>query len=52
MHFVCACIISIDVTGIVIDYEIVNDEIILFVDINKKLIKIGLNTPGLQVEEI
>lgn len=51
-HFICDCIIPIDVKGIVQDYEIIGNEIVLLVLVNGKIIHIGLNTGSLQIEEI
>ena len=51
-HFICDCIIPLDVIGIVKDYEIVGHEIVLTVMTNDKLIHIGLNTSSLQVKEL
>ena len=51
-HFKCDCIISIDIKGIVKDFEISNNEIILLVEYNNKIIHIGLNTPSLLIEDI
>jgi hypothetical protein len=53
-RFTCDCLIPIDITGIVRDYEIKGIEIVLFVSREKdgKIIHIGLNTPSLQIEEI
>ncbi len=50
VHFNCDCIIGIDITGEVIDYEIVNSEILYKLSVNNKIIKIGENTPGLKIE--
>ena len=51
-HFVCDCIIPIDIIGTVKEYSISNNEIILLVDTNKRILHIGLNTPSLVIEEI
>lgn len=51
-HFTCNCIMNLDVSGSVCDYEIVGSEIVLFVLHNNKVIRIGLNTPSLMIEEI
>lgn len=51
-HFVCDCIIPLDVIGVVKDYEVIGHEIILLVSSNNKLIHIGLNTSSLQIQEI
>lgn len=50
-RFKCDCLIPIDVTGIVKDYEIsTNHEIILHVLVDNKIIHIGLNSPSLHIE--
>lgn len=51
-RFKCDCLIPIDVIGTVKDYNINNSEIILFVNVNNKLIHIGLNTPSLHIEQV
>lgn len=51
-RFKCDCLIPIDVIGTVKDYNINNSEIILLVNVNNKLIHIGLNTPSLHIEQI
>ena len=42
---------DIDVVGVIVDFEIVNNEIIFFVDVNGKIIKIGENHPNMYVEK-
>lgn len=51
-HFKCDCVIPLDITGTVVDYEISNNEIILLVQHNSKIIHIGLNAPSLLIEEV
>lgn len=51
-RFTCNCIVNLDITGEVKDYEISKNEIILLILSNNKIIKIGLNTPSLFIEEI
>ncbi len=51
-HFMCECIVPIDTIGTVKDFEIYNNEVILLVDTNFKILHIGLNTPSLVVEEV
>lgn len=50
LHFTCDCLFKLDVTGIIKDYEISDNEIIFIVDVNGKIIKIGENHPNLFVE--
>lgn len=49
-RFKCDCIIAFDVIGYVKDYEIVRNEIVLLVNVNNKIMHIGLNTSMLQIE--
>lgn len=51
-HFKCECIMNLDVTGTVKDYELSTEEIILLVEVNNRLIKIGLNHPNLYIEQL
>lgn len=51
-RFKCDCLIPIDVIGTVKDYNINTSEIILLVNVNNKLIHIGLNTPSLHIEQV
>jgi hypothetical protein len=39
-----------DVIGTIVDYMVINNEIFWSVDVNGKIIKIGENHPGLEVE--
>lgn len=51
-RFKCECLIPIDVIGTVKDYEISHNEIILLVEVNSKIVHIGLNSPSLTIEAI
>lgn len=51
LHFVCDCIMGVDVTGIIVDYEISQNEILFLVDVRGKIIKIGENHPNMIVME-
>lgn len=53
-HFVCDCIIPLDVTGLVVDYTILNSshEIVFSVNVSGKIIKIGSNHPNLTVTPV
>lgn len=51
-HFTCDCLIPLDVIGTVKDYNISNNEIVLVVSVNNKIIHIGLNTPSLYIEQV
>lgn len=50
VRFYCDCWIGIDVTGIVISYEIKKNEIIWTISSKNKLIQIGENSPELKIE--
>lgn len=51
LHFVCDCIMRVDVTGIIVGYEICQNEILFWVDVRGKIIKIGENHPNMIVME-
>lgn len=51
-RFTCNCIISLDVTGTIKDYEIVNNEIIFLVESKGKIISIGENHPNLKISRV
>lgn len=53
-HFVCDCIIPLDVTGQVVDYTVLasSHEIVFSVSVSGKIIKIGSNHPNLTIESI
>lgn len=51
-HFTCNCLIPLDVIGTVQDYSINDNEIILLVSVKNKIIRIGLNTPSLYIEQV
>lgn len=51
-HFKCECLIPLDFVGEVKDYNIEQDEILLYVELNNRLITIGLNHPKLMIEEV
>lgn len=51
-HFKCDCIVPLDIVGIVKDYEISGNEIVLLVESQSKMLHIGLNTPNLFIEEL
>lgn len=51
VHFECNCLLHLDITGTVVDTELINNEIIFILIINNsKRIKIGENTPGLKIK--
>ena len=48
-RFICNCIVSMDITGTIKDYDIVNNEIVFLVESKGKIIKIGENHPKLKI---
>ncbi len=50
LHFKCDCLMSFDIIGRVVDFEIHENETIFTVDVKGKLIPIGTNHPKLSVE--
>ena len=42
----------VDINGEIVDYEIKNNEIVFLVNSNNKIVKIGENTPNLDVNEL
>lgn len=50
-HFKCDCLVQLDFIGRVLDYEI-QDEIVLLIESNNKIIRLGLNHPSLMVEKL
>lgn len=51
-HFKCDCLLALDVRGLVVDYVLEKDEIILYVAAEKGVIKIGLNHPNLKIKAL
>lgn len=56
LHFTCNCLIPLDITGVVVDYKIEKhstcEELVFFVSVNDKIIKIGENHPDLFIEDV
>ena len=52
LHFKCDCLMTFDIIGKVVDYEVKENETIFTVDVKGKLIPIGTNHPKLTVELI
>jgi hypothetical protein len=48
-RFKCNCLVSFDIIGKVVDYEIVNNEIVFIINSDNKIIKIGENHPNLEI---
>lgn len=51
LHFTCECLMNLDVTGTVVDYEIISNEIVFLLDVGGKIIRIGENHPNLYTKE-
>ena len=51
-HFKCDCLLHMDFTGEILDYEIVNNEIIFIIDADRKIVRIGENHPNMMVESV
>lgn len=52
MHVKSDCIISYDIEGRCVDYEIKKDELILLIDTNGKILKVGENQALVSIEFI
>lgn len=50
VHFRCDCVLGIDVTGTVIDWELYQNEIIWSVKTPDRVIRIGENHPNMKIE--
>lgn len=50
VHFYCDCWIGLDVTGMVVSYEIHKNEIIWTISTRGKLVQVGENSPSLKIE--
>lgn len=50
VHFKCDCSFPIDITGRIVDYEIISNEIIFKVQYDSKIISIGLNHPRMTAQ--
>ena len=51
-RFKCECLMRMDFVGLVVDYEKNQDEMVLVVSNNCKIIRLGLNHPNLTIEEV
>lgn len=51
-RFKCDCLVPLDINGVVKDYKISGNEIVLLVESQSRLLHIGLNTPNLYIEEL
>lgn len=49
-HFKGGCFLNIDATGKIVDYTVVNNEIVFQVKIGDRIVQIGCNTPKLYIE--
>ena len=50
VRFTCDCIMNLNITGRVKDYTLAGSEILWIVDTGSKIVKVGSNTPNLQIE--
>lgn len=50
VRFFCDCIISMDLVGLVVDYDVVQNEVVFLVNSCGKIVKISENHPNLQIE--
>ena len=50
IRFTCNCIMNINITGRVKDYILTDTEILWIVDTGSKIVKVGSNTPSMQIE--
>lgn len=51
LHFKCDCLLGLDHTGIIKDFEMISNEIVFIVDVDGRIVRIGENHPNLYVEE-
>lgn len=49
-HFKGGCFLNIDATGKIVDYTVVNNEVVFQVKVGPRVISIGSNTPNLYIE--
>lgn len=52
VNFVCSCIVPFDITGRVVSYKIISNEIVWTVSLDGKSTSIGENTPNLFISII
>ncbi len=50
LHLTCDCLFPIDIKGSCVDYSISSNELILHMDVDGKIVKIGENHPKLKIE--
>lgn len=50
IRFTCNCIMNLNITGRVKDYILTDTEILWIVDTGSKIVKVGSNTPNMQIE--
>lgn len=51
-HFKCDCLMALDFVGQVVDHSMSGQELILHVQTDKKIVKLGLNHPNLTIEQL
>lgn len=52
VHYKCTCLFPVDIVGVVVDYKIDLNELILIIESNGKRIDVGENTPKAKMEII
>lgn len=52
VHYKCTCLFPVDIIGVVVDYKIDLNELILIIESNGKRIDVGENTPKAKMEII
>lgn len=52
LNFHCDCAIQFDVTGTIVDYEIVRNELVFMVEADGRIIQIGENHPNLEIKQL
>lgn len=50
VRFKCECLIAMDITGKVVEADVSKNEIVYTVESDGRYVKIGENTPKLQIE--
>ena len=52
VRLTCDCLVKLDVSGVVVDHELIGNEIIYIITDVQRLVRIGENTPKLHIEII
>ena len=51
-HFKCECLMPLDFVGQVVDWSMSGQEIILHINKDQKIIRLGINHPNLTIGEL